>query len=1016
LLPLISRAIRFAVSRRPFNVEPTGDLPGVQNELRQLARTRSTLLVIDDFHYLRGEPLAELTELLEGLAGEMIAILPLAQPVELAARPLLEQVRCEEIVLNNLEREALPSLWEQLFESPADQNVIDLLASTTHGNPLAIRSALRGAVRSGAIVFDPVADNWRMRVPLGALGGTFRRNVELLCEGMIAHLAEAERAAAMTLATLGEIVAVEAAEMVLPNAPEIIPILRSKGILAQSAAAAELVSGVEGAGTILTFTHKLLHDHLLAQTEENAGDLVRIIASNIPLHSIIPFQLLARSTRTADVTAEVATRAIMSALEASIALDRTTEWQRGAEAWNGAVGIKQVCANAFTDEEERALHAELLCTRLKLMRRPDDKPVFGPTVDQLLAITENSTSSKLLRYRLRAFSFQQALDRNNGAEHCHEVWERARALVIEHPALRAEFEYLQYLEEAARAMLYRGDNITLAEIERELVALGANPDAEETYRLFAKQAIALYCLELFETEEELEHRLQLLDEIEPYVEPGRRTAYIISKTVLSYTTGRMEAVVRDSNKSLPSFLEQNLPYNYYYGALIKHNAMASLGANFEEIVAEVESMASNAEKEIELFPRFALVALIEQALLRGEHDWLRNELARHGVPSNLRPETGIVLALELGMPRDTIADSAHMTGDRFGAFVELFIASQPDPGKLYTALTQALRAPVLRLSDVLEKRALLGAIPELSGRLGVAKLADAIAADMRDALIAALTWFDKRGLPSFAPPFKERFNHLLNEEERAAWRSRFASHERRLRQSSLQGGAEDNRMRLTMLGTIELHAPNGAPIPIRGSRLRTLVGLLVANQMLDEPLDYLEFSRVVAGTSDPDKARKTLNGVVFRLRDILGHEAIITQEETPKLNREMIEVDLLDASESLRDAAVAVREGSLARAQRRLLQVLAITRGSVPFPSLYDNFFEGTRERFETGIRMLLLKVAKELIAEGDARSAEELLRGGFSTMPGDEEMAELLCEALAALGKRTEAERVRMRMRDRSD
>jgi hypothetical protein len=31
--------------------------------------------------------------------------------------------------------------------------------------------------------------------------------------------------------------------------------------------------------------------------------------------------------------------------------------------------------------------------------------------------------------------------------------------------------------------------------------------------------------------------------------------------------------------------------------------------------------------------------------------------------------------------------------------------------------------------------------------------------------------------------------------------------------------------------------------------------------------------------------------------------------------------------------------------------------------------------------------------------------------MAGDEELAELLCEALVVLGKRTEAERVRMRM-----
>jgi hypothetical protein len=49
-------------------------------------------------------------------------------------------------------------------------------------------------------------------------------------------------------------------------------------------------------------------------------------------------------------------------------------------------------------------------------------------------------------------------------------------------------------------------------------------------------------------------------------------------------------------------------------------------------------------------------------------------------------------------------------------------------------------------------------------------------------------------------------------------------------------------------------------------------------------------------------------------------------------------------------------------------------------------------------------------LLQGDPGSAEEILRAGCRAMPEDEEMEDLLCDALVALGKRVEAQRIRMR------
>ena len=92
------------------------------------------------------------------------------------------------------------------------------------------------------------------------------------------------------------------------------------------------------------------------------------------------------------------------------------------------------------------------------------------------------------------------------------------------------------------------------------------------------------------------------------------------------------------------------------------------------------------------------------------------------------------------------------------------------------------------------------------------------------------------------------------------------------------------------------------------------------------------------------------------------------------------------------------------------MRALEISRGEVPFPTLYDDFFEATREDFEDLLRSTTLRVARGLLREGDITSAEALLTRLYDIMPEDEEAGTLLQNALIALGRRAEAERVKMR------
>lgn len=224
-------------------------------------------------------------------------------------------------------------------------------------------------------------------------------------------------------------------------------------------------------------------------------------------------------------------------------------------------------------------------------------------------------------------------------------------------------------------------------------------------------------------------------------------------------------------------------------------------------------------------------------------------------------------------------------------------------------------------------------------------------------------------------------------------------------------------MQVRMFGTIAIGTNGEEPTPLRGARLQTMLALLVASRLVRKPLTHREFCRIAAGgETDPDLARKTANMAVIRLREAIGAEMVLTGEETYLLNLERADVDLLDASRLLEEARAALRRGALVKAIQAVKETLAIARGDVPFPGLYDDFFEALRNDFEFRLRSTAIDTARALMRESDMASAADLLQHAQECAPDDEEIGGLLHEALRACGFHAEAERVRMQVAMSSD
>ncbi len=1015
IAPLIARALRVLNTRRQLNIGDTEEtIPSVTAALRRLARLRPTLLLIEDIHLLNGETVREVALLLEALSKDSISILALTRPMELPARGVLERYLVEEISLQQLSAEQVEMLWKQLFGTHPDPAITPLVLEATHGNPLALRSALRGTIKSGAIAYDPSANTWHPNGSPDMFLQILRRNVELLLEGLAAYLSDEEREGAIALASLGEVFAREAAVALIENAPALLDALIFKGIIMTSRTQAAVLPGMASKHPALAFTHTLLHTRLVEQSRIAPEALLRLIASDYPLCSILPFQLLTAASGNAMEYAETAQEAIARAMKIARVLDNGPDWKLGAELLRTAEALESAYGLFWKAGEKQVIEAELLTTRLLLARRSSDHDEYARIVQALMAVTDTPASPILCEYRLKAFSFLHALDRRQHPETRIETWQRAQNFTEAHPELLFSEGYLMYMDSAARSMLYNGETEILHQINAQLSALIADSRATDTFRYQARQIIVFHCLELFTTEEELRDNLHQMSELEPYVEASKRMSFLISKLVLLCSIGHMTELLETAATALPLFRERNLTNNFYFGSLARCCALAGLGGGMEEIEEAMERLCDEAPADIRNFSLFAHMALAEIGLLRDDRAWLRKGAERYAKDlCYLRPEAQMLLTLELGLPDEHIVATAGIASTAFRPILALFRANAPL--NLQTTLDTfqiGLQTPIVRLNDVMEKRAILALLAHIASKPESPPYMQELHAAIRAMAQHTLSWLAERRLHPYMEPILAHSRNHLSSEELHHWTTVITTMAMAYApEHTNAASASRQRTRVTMLGTIEIHRPDGQAIAVRGSRLRTLLGLLAADHMLDAPLKHREFSAIASGSEgDLERARKTLNGIVFRLREVMGHNTVETTAETPQLNLDLVEVDILKAHKAIREAAEALHHGSLLRSHERLLHALDLTRGEVPFPHLYENFFEAVREDFETELRNTLMNVAKRLLAEGDPKSAEELLRRGFDAMTEDEEIADLLRTALILIGKRAEAERIRIR------
>ncbi|HVZ39324.1 MAG TPA: AAA family ATPase [Candidatus Kapabacteria bacterium] len=1009
LAPLIARSIwDSGAGRHLLKGEPEGRLLPVLAALRRLCRLRPTLLVIEDLHLLAGDALGELAALLESLADESIALLCAARPVDDRARGLLERFLVDELRLHGIAMEGIAELWSSLFNTVLDEEHARLLHSTTLGNALALRSAIRGAINAGAVAAGD-GEAGHVRLPAAGFRAVVERHVRFLADGLAAHLTQEELNAAERLAVLGEIFARDAAAAVLGNAAAMLSVLSFKGIIAGSPTARRPLSGGEGAASLLAFTHTLLHRQLAERRSLEVETIAQLIAARLPLHSTLPVQILAECNA-APLPPELAAEVVAQLVRAAEGLQTTADWELGLRLLDAAAALFSGTREGVSPDSSRALDAALTACRLEFLARDVAGPEHAALRNRLMELTANLESRQFAVHRLRALQ--------------HQLWESIRRhgtyperelaqfdeVMERYPELAGSPVAVDFLAVVARLSPTGPHEDLGREVEARMDAIIAAGDAAAGARAYRK--IGANLLWLFDTPEELGRRLEFLRQFDPaqnvddldvltwgtllYDKIGELdTACLWAERVVDRARIRGQAHIQRTFRMIP-----------LWAAAARGAELATVEEKAGAIIAEAPAHAA------ERLQRNAGARLAEIAILRGEADAARRIAATMLGGRGAWYAQQAMLLIMHGDREGALQEIAANDGAprELRAMAEALTAGTPDAATV-EALWEMMHEPILQLPAVMAHTIGVELMRMAAERPGLAPQAAARCTQLQQPIERMLDWLAERSLVAYMAALLNRCGDLIPPEARHRWQTLHASLQRayELKESS-NADVPDAPLRISMLGVIGVSRPGEGPLPLRGERLRTFLGLLVANSISARPLSYREFCHVASGGEpDQERARKAMNLAVHRLRDAIGRDAIRTEEPVPALNLARVQVDLLDAYRAMAEARAATNDRQLIRARSALMLAMEISRGEVPFPGLYDRFFEAAREDFEHTLRGLLVDIAVRLLREEDAENAADLLRAGLQALPGDGEIGELLHDALLAAGEHLEAARMRI-------
>lgn len=998
---------------------PERSVAGVADALRRITRLRPTILVLEDLHLLAEESLREFSRLLEALADESLSVICLARPQEFRAHGVVERWTVETVELHPLDRDDLMQMWQTLFGGKVSDEALEALQGATRGNILALRSVIRALLGAKAMV-DDGGGRWHLRVSLSDMRKIVRHAVELVVEGMVAHIDLHLINRAEMLATLGEVFSTATARLLMPDADSTIEALHHAGVLTTPTVMPRSVLSStpgekESDDTTHSFSHSLLHQYLVDHRQVEPDQLLAIIAARGTLYSFLPITLLHDHVGELRAEPETVREAYVALRDLTYQVDASTDWPLAPGIVNLIIALTERRADAWDEKGRDRVAVEILRLRSGIERRTYNDQSMA-LLSQFVEATTNPVDLDTALFRANALSTllsrtrARQINKDQFLATCSEILD----LSTQFPALRNDQIYAHALHAMAITGVQTGHITQFEAATRILRSITTDLSVDERTRSAALIMLADAIIWSVESEEEVEDRLAILAQARTTADAlgsgAGLSSYGMSELLFLAQTGNYRELLELSDAAIEQFRARGLWQSSFYAQLNRQLALASQGVDLALIGRRILDIVRAVPKDsVPSHRSYGAQWPIQIGLLANNTAW-----ARAMMEEILEPEDAVGefahLALEstegnLESLRERLTVNASDLVEEVHLVLYHLLVDPIDPEQLKSDILHILQSPRVRLVRFIDLMMVIHLIINL--REERKELYESLHPDICECLRGWLAWMEERGMNAFMQGTLDQFAGVLPTKEETALRARITA----VKTKNIPTDGGHDSIRITMLGSIRVALPGEDLQPLKGVRIRTLLGLMIADRMLKQPLTSREFLSIAASDEmEYELARKKRNMGVVRLREALGPDAVLTDGETPQLNLSRLRIDLLDAHQQLETARTALRERSLARAAAAVLELLEITRGEVAFPALYEEFFEAARDEFELRVRQTVISTVEALEREEDLERAEEILRRVVALVPDDEEMIERLTTLLQKSNRPLEAARLRLR------
>ncbi len=971
---------------------PDPDLGSVAAALRRISRLRSTLLVIEDIHLLTGLSLSEFSHAIQILGNEHLSLLCAARPVDSSARSLLEPWLIEEMMLAPLDSGAIGEIWSQLFGEPRNSGGLSSLMEATIGNPLAVRSALRGAVRQsmaeGTIDLEKNSSD---------LSRIFRLGVQRYADGLASHLSDEERSVASSISLLGEIFDRQTAINLLEllgyaedHISDLLAALRFKGILSVPGIRVRPLLKASSATEPLAFTHSLFHHQLLEETTPEYQALIRLINRRPVFYSTTPFLLVRNAESLPPFPTDLLRGFLAVASELVAGLTDSTDWQLADSVRESAEHLY-----TFVSEGEKDLAIYQTSMRLSIATRNPRSPEYGAAIDELLETTDAPETDQDAALRIDALRHHYWYRRDSISE--RDIISSVEEVTRRFPAAKSSGSYINFLLAIAQSVVNSSRREILEWVEKEW----AEGNGSESIRRSASYPMEIILAFRTRSPAEFEKKRARMEEL--YRSSSwSDTQHNFLMLIWSYHA-LIPRLYLDHADRAERYAHATGAFGNEAHVVVESLACRYMeGESIDELMPEIldTSRLSHLkpvnEDAPDLLPPYCGRLLASVAILRNEESVGRDILEKCGIPP--RDFLELPALILLGEP-------VVRQNDRVHPLYPLVSSLEGPEDLLVKEIDALLDLQPLWMTDLLNLFAVITVVE------GHDRLKEHFSAKVHARLIEALDLYadSTRSLFALIRGLIERHGSYLSEAEVQRWSAQADAMERAWSTTSSVTGSIDERLMISMIGEISLLRPREKEgVRVRGGRVKRTLGTLAVDRLVERPLEADELVRIAVEENDPEKSRKSMKVAVHRTRELLGKEAITVRDGRPWLNDDVVRVDLEEALEDLARSEELIGPGELAGAYRSFERFSRVIGDDVLLPELYGPLFEAMRDEVEGRQRETGLRLATALLEQEDGITAEKVARLLLHRMPEDEEIADLLHAALMHQGRLVDAERVR--------